>query len=575
MPGLSTDLVVHKLPIDPAFPPVKQKMRKFKTDMSVKIKEEVTKQFDAKVIRVTRYPTWLANVVPVPKKDGKTRVSVGYHDLNKASPKDNFPLPNIHILINNCAKHEIGLLWNAMRDSDKSQSLADRLAENPVDEEYGPLRTYFPDEEVMYIDEVEQVEKPGWKLFFDGAANMKGVEIGAVLISETGHHYPVTAQLQFRHIPRIHNEVVDALATLVSMLYHPDKAYVDPLHIQVRDQHAYCNVVEEELDGEPWFYDIREYLRMGTYPVQATGDQKRTIRFLASGFFLSGGVLYKRTPNLGLLMCIDAKQATIIMTGIHFGVCGPHMSGYVLAKKILRASYYWLTMERDCISFVRKCHQYQVHVDLIHSPPSELHTMSAPWPFVSWGIVAIGPIEPAASNEHRFILVAIDYFTKWVEAKTFKFVTKKSTDERGMSIVQDYASQFHHIPPQCEWSNRGSQQEHKEDTGKMMQGSKQWHEKLPFAILTTVCTSIGATPYLLMVDESRVSDAGSSKSLPIIVDSNTNTIDTQDSKKRKAMQPRSDVWNYFDKFEVNGVGKARCRYCKQAHATNSSKNGTT
>ena len=53
MPGLSTDLVVHKLPTDPACPLVKQKLRKFKTDMSVKIKEEVTKQLQAKVIRVT------------------------------------------------------------------------------------------------------------------------------------------------------------------------------------------------------------------------------------------------------------------------------------------------------------------------------------------------------------------------------------------------------------------------------------------------------------------------------------------------------------------------------------------
>ncbi|XP_070014101.1 uncharacterized protein [Nicotiana sylvestris] len=108
VPGLSTNLVVHKLPIDPTFPPVKQKLRKFKADMSVKIKEEVTEQLDAKVIRVTRYPTWLTNVMPVPKKDGNSRVCVDYRDLNKASPKDNFSLPNIHILIDNCAKHEIG-----------------------------------------------------------------------------------------------------------------------------------------------------------------------------------------------------------------------------------------------------------------------------------------------------------------------------------------------------------------------------------------------------------------------------------------------------------------------------------
>jgi len=63
--------------------------------------------------------------------------------------------------------------------------------------------------------------------------------------------------IEFRHIPRIHNEVADAFATLASMLHHPDKAYVDPLHIEVHDQHAYCNMVEEELDGEPWFHDIK------------------------------------------------------------------------------------------------------------------------------------------------------------------------------------------------------------------------------------------------------------------------------------------------------------------------------
>ncbi|XP_070021883.1 uncharacterized protein [Nicotiana sylvestris] len=165
MPGLSTDLVVHILPTDPVFPHVKQKLRKIKTDMSVKIKEE----------------------------------------------------------------------------------------------------TYFPDEEVMHIDELQPIEKPRWKLFFDGAANMKSVGIGA---------------------------------------------------IQVREQYAYCNVVEEELDGEPWFHDIKEYIRMGVYPVQAIGDQKRTIRRLASGVFFSGGILYKRTPYLELLRCTDAKQATTIMTEV-------------------------------------------------------------------------------------------------------------------------------------------------------------------------------------------------------------------------------------------------------------------
>ncbi|XP_070005006.1 uncharacterized protein [Nicotiana sylvestris] len=57
--------------------------------------------------------------------------------------------------------------------------------------------------------------------------------------------------------------------------------------------------------------------------------------------------------------------------------------------------------------------------------PNELNATSSPWPFATWAMDVIGPIEPTASNGHMFILVAIDYFTKWVEAVSYKVVTKK------------------------------------------------------------------------------------------------------------------------------------------------------
>ena len=68
----------------------------------------------------------------------------------------------------------------------KAQALADHLAENPIDEEYEPLKTYFPDEEIYCIEEFIHDNNQGWKLFFDGASNRKGVGIGAVLMSESG-----------------------------------------------------------------------------------------------------------------------------------------------------------------------------------------------------------------------------------------------------------------------------------------------------------------------------------------------------------------------------------------------------
>ena len=78
-----------------------------KPDILLKIKEEVQKLLDAGFIEVAKYPEWVANVVPVPKKDGKIRVCVDYRDLNKASPKDNFPLPHIDVLVDNAAGYSI------------------------------------------------------------------------------------------------------------------------------------------------------------------------------------------------------------------------------------------------------------------------------------------------------------------------------------------------------------------------------------------------------------------------------------------------------------------------------------
>lgn len=96
-----------------------------------------------------------------------------------------------------------------------------------------------------------------------------------------------------------------------------------------------------------------------------------------------------------------------------------------MAKKILREGYYWFTMEIDCFHDVQTCHKCQIYVDRIHVPPVSLNVISSSWPFSMWGIDVIGRIEPTASNGHRFILVAIDYFTKWVEVASYANVTKQ------------------------------------------------------------------------------------------------------------------------------------------------------
>ena len=105
MLGIDTDIVHHYIPMDPTMKPVKQKLRRMKQEWTLKIKEELEKQYNAGFLRVVNYLEWLANVVPVPKNDGKVRMCVDFRDLNNASPKDDFLLPHIDILVDNTAGH--------------------------------------------------------------------------------------------------------------------------------------------------------------------------------------------------------------------------------------------------------------------------------------------------------------------------------------------------------------------------------------------------------------------------------------------------------------------------------------
>ena len=91
----------------------------------------------------------------------------------------------------------------------------------------------------------------------------------------------------------------------------------------------------------------------------------------------------------------------------------------------MRQGYYWTTTEADCAAHVQKCHQCQVHRDLKYMPPMALHTMTSLWPFFTWGIDIIRKIHTTTSNGHEYILVAIDYFTKWVEATSYKVLNSK------------------------------------------------------------------------------------------------------------------------------------------------------
>jgi hypothetical protein len=108
MPGLSHEIVVHQLPIKSGFRPFKQKARIFRPDLLPRIKDEIHRLLEANFIRPCRYVEWVSNIVPVEKKEsGKLRVCIDFRTLNRATPKDEYPMPIADTLINNASGNRI------------------------------------------------------------------------------------------------------------------------------------------------------------------------------------------------------------------------------------------------------------------------------------------------------------------------------------------------------------------------------------------------------------------------------------------------------------------------------------
>lgn len=190
-----------------------------------------------------------------------------------------------------------------------------------------------------------------------------------------------------------------------------------------------------------------------------------------------------------------------------------------------------MTMEIDCHRHVQTCHKCQIYTHKIHVPPVPLNVLTSPWSFAMWGIDVIGRIEPIASNGYHFILVAIDYFTKWVEAVSYanvmkqvvaRFLKKEIICRYGIpnKIITDNGSNLnnkmmkelckdfkieHHnsssYHPKMNGAVEAANKNIQKIVQKMVQTYKDWHEMLPFALhgyRTSVCTSTGETPFSLV-----------------------------------------------------------------------------
>ena len=229
-------------------------------------------------------------------------------------------------------------------------------------------------------------------------------------------------EVKFVQIPREENECANRLAKAASA------EFMNALK-QVLSFVQTCSLIDDgkqiqEIDvEEDWNVPLKEYLQSGALPEGK--DAVRRLKVRASRFVLITDVLYKSGFSRPYLRCLSHNEAEYVMKEVHEGICGNHSGARSLVHKLIRAGYYWPTMLKDTQSYVKACDKCQRFSNLIRQPSEKLSPMTAPWSFAQWGLDIMGPF-PMALRQLKFLVVDIDYFTKWVEAEPLATITEKS-----------------------------------------------------------------------------------------------------------------------------------------------------
>ncbi|XP_042380210.1 uncharacterized protein LOC121972624 [Zingiber officinale] len=230
-------------------------------------------------------------------------------------------------------------------------------------------------------------------------------------------------------IPRMENGRADELAKIASSLttWVLDKSIAQTFLIAQIDLQ---NNMDEPID---WRAPMISYLQQGILPTDLEGA--RLVRKKAHAYTMIGDQLYKRAFSIPLLKCLSMEEADLVLREMHLGCCGSHVGGRTLARKVLLAGYFWPTLQKDAQRLVSTCLSCQKYHNLTYMPTSVLKTSIVSCPFDQWGMDIVGPF-PMTYGQKRFLLVAVDYFSKWVEAEALARII-----ERGLKVKLDHVGE--------------------------------------------------------------------------------------------------------------------------------------
>jgi len=232
--------------------------------------------------------------------------------------------------------------------------------------------------------------------------------------------------VEVTHVPREQNTRADILSKLASTrTANVNKTVIQEVlnEPSVQRQQSQPLDINAIIGMEDWRAPITRYIRSGELP--SDPSERTKLKPRACSFTLVEGTLYKRGFITPLIKCLGPDQTQEVLADVHDGICDQHLGAKALAKKVLRAGYYWPTMLKDTKDYVNMCDKCQRHGDIHLAPPAELTSLVSPWPFAWWGLDLLGPF-PKVVGQLKYLVVAIDYSTKWIEAEPLAKITAKN-----------------------------------------------------------------------------------------------------------------------------------------------------
>ncbi|XP_020989763.1 uncharacterized protein LOC107471113 [Arachis duranensis] len=216
-------------------------------------------------------------------------------------------------------------------------------------------------------------------------------------------------EVTIQHVPRERNTRADLLSKLAST--KPGVGNRSLIQGMIKEPAVTLHLTKRD---PSWMDPIADFLENGKLP--ANDKAAKALRRETAKYAIIQGQLFKKGLSQPLLKCLHPDQTDYVLREVHEGCCDHHIGGKALARKLIRAGYYWPSMMKDSKEFVRKCVKCQENANFHKAPATELSLLTSSRPFAQWGVDLLGPF-PVGSRQVKYLIVAIDYYTKWIEAE--------------------------------------------------------------------------------------------------------------------------------------------------------------